>query len=183
MSNAQKVAAVSLVAITVSLLTVGLVSSPPTLFRHIVQVSPIVLVLIAVWRGIPSWAFAAIPIFLFWQLIMILIWLYLLGIARIVSGNFSPAEIILTIVIGIASLTGLVAAARSVRRTDWLRGCAFFVIAAGLQVGALWMSRKDAFRQEPRATAASIRPDTRQAKRLLGENAQTPLLQRADRER
>jgi hypothetical protein len=36
---------------------------------------------------------AALPCFFFWLMLMILIWLFLLGWARIVSGTFSPTEI------------------------------------------------------------------------------------------
>jgi hypothetical protein len=147
MSRTRKIVALPLGCVIVCLLIVGVVSSPPTRIRHIVQVIPIVLVLIMVLRGMTSWAFAAMPIFLFWLVIMILIWLYLLSLAKIVSGTFSPAEIILTIIIGLASVTGLVAAARSITRSGLLRGAAVFVVLAGLQFGAIWLSMQEAFRQ------------------------------------
>jgi hypothetical protein len=49
----------------------------------------------------------ALPFFLFWFLLMAVIWLYLLGIAHLISGHFSPIEIAMTIVVGVASLTGI----------------------------------------------------------------------------
>ena len=54
-----------------------------------------------------------IPILAFWLFIMLLIWLYLLGIARVVTGHFTPAEVSLTVVIGLACVVGLGASARS----------------------------------------------------------------------
>jgi hypothetical protein len=49
---------------------------------------------------------AALPCFLFWLTIMVFIWLFLLGWARIVSGHFFPTEIAMTLVVGLASLVG-----------------------------------------------------------------------------
>ena len=43
---------------------------------------------------------------------MISIWLFLLGWARIVTGHFSPVEIAMTLVIGVACLFGIGAALR-----------------------------------------------------------------------
>jgi len=62
--------------------------------------------------GVP----AAAPLFAFWLLLMIAIWLFLTGIARIVSGTFTVAEIALTIAIAVAAGAGLIAARR--RGTD-----------------------------------------------------------------
>jgi hypothetical protein len=78
---------------------------------------------------------------------MIVIWLFLLGIARMISGTFSGAEIILTVIIGLSSVAGLVAAGFSISRSGWQRGIASFVICAALQFGAMWLSMQEAFRQ------------------------------------
>jgi hypothetical protein len=43
---------------------------------------------------------------------MIAIWLFLLGLARIVSGHFFPTEVAMTLVVGAASMTGIVASLR-----------------------------------------------------------------------
>jgi hypothetical protein len=52
-------------------------------------------------RDLAKWM--APPLSIFWLAIMVFIWLFLLGWARIVSGHFFPTEI--AIVIGV-SLTG-----------------------------------------------------------------------------
>jgi len=48
-----------------------------------------------------------------------LIWLFLLGWVRVISGHFSPIEIVLTIIIGAASLVGLVVSLRWPAKQTW----------------------------------------------------------------
>jgi hypothetical protein len=55
---------------------------------------------LAGWIGLPR--------FLFWLTLMVFIWLYVLGVASIISGHFSPFEIAMTIIVGAASMTGIV---------------------------------------------------------------------------
>jgi hypothetical protein len=57
-------------------------------------------------------AVAALPLFTFWLFMMGVIWFSLLGIASVFTGQFSVAEIVLTIVIGVASAAGLLAGYR-----------------------------------------------------------------------
>jgi len=59
------------------------------------------LTLVAKWT--------ALPCLIFWLSIMIAIWLFLFGWARIVSGHFLPTEIAMTILIGVASVVGIAA--------------------------------------------------------------------------
>jgi hypothetical protein len=56
--------------------------------------------------GWSKWA--ALPCFIFWLLLLAAIWLFLLGWARIVSGTFSPTEIAMTLIVGAASILGMV---------------------------------------------------------------------------
>lgn len=65
---------------------------------------------------------------------MVFIWLFLLGIARIVSGTFSPIEIAMTIVIGIASLLGIVVSLRGRTSTSLSVGLGTVVLFAVLQL-------------------------------------------------
>jgi hypothetical protein len=80
----------SLVLLTVlacALLAVGAVSG--TMLRHVVQILPsiVLIVVVVVWRP-RSGPAAALAIDLFWLAIMLFIWLYLAGVARIVTGRF-----------------------------------------------------------------------------------------------
>lgn len=130
--------AAALALVIVSLLLVGVVSHTPV--RHAVQVAPVAIVLgLALAR--PGWArFAAVAVLVFWLLIMVLIWLYLAGIAHIISGHFTVVEVALTLVIGVASAGGLVAAFRAGDSSGWPVRLAAFTAAAALQVGAMWLS-------------------------------------------
>lgn len=125
------------------LLAVGLVSHTP--LRHLIQVLPAVLALIAAARQTPWARFAALPVFAFWLLIMVGIWLFLLGLARIITGHYSPAEILLTVLIGISSLVGTGANLRTAVPAGWRRALAAGVGFALLQVGAMWLSLQPAF--------------------------------------
>ena len=122
----------------VALLLVGLVSG--TILRHAVQVLPVLLAAVVVVMQ-PAWSrFAAMPVFAFWLFIMLLIWLYLLGLANVITGTFPPVEIILTVVIGLACVAGLAASARKTTRSAGWSGAAAFLIFGALQVGAMWLS-------------------------------------------
>ena len=125
------------------LLAVGLVSGTPV--RHFVQVLPAVLALVLVIRR-TSWAcYAALPVFGLWLFIMVAIWLYVLGLARIITGRFSPAEIALTLVIGGSCVCGLCQAFRSQAAGSRVTRATWIVVFAALQIGALWLSMRPAF--------------------------------------
>jgi hypothetical protein len=96
---------------------------------------------VALWR--PEWATAvAMPLFLLWLFIMALIWAFLLGIARIVTGHFTIPEVILTLTIGAASLMGLVAAVRARSGPPRFLRVAAFVLFAAMQIAVMWLSRR-----------------------------------------
>ena len=79
------------IVIIAALLVVGTVSSG--VIRHIVQTSPLWIVIVLSVRRSAWSKWAALPCYLFWLLLMTAIWLFLLGWARIVSGTFSHTEI------------------------------------------------------------------------------------------
>ena len=106
--------AVSVAVLIVAVLCVGVVSR--TIVRHIIQAIPAVIALSLVAAGSRLAAAAAAPICTFWLGVMINIWLFILGIARIFSGTFSTVEIMLTIVIAAASAAGILAIVRAAVR-------------------------------------------------------------------
>jgi hypothetical protein len=141
--HSERVTAAALIAVVVSLLLVGVVSG--TMLRHVVQVAPMVAAIVAQWLR-PQWSRpASIPLFVFWLFIMSLIWMFLLGLARIVSGHFSPTEIALTVVIGISCLVGLAAAVRGGSRVPVWTGLAVCLFFGVLQIGAMWLSLRPEF--------------------------------------
>jgi multisubunit Na+/H+ antiporter MnhE subunit len=69
---------------------------------------------------------------------MALIWLFLLGWAHVISGQFSPVEIAMTLIVGIASVAGL---GMCLWRARWsLRGVALIVLFGILQCLAFRIS-------------------------------------------
>lgn len=142
MTSNQRLVLICLTAVAVSLLLVGVVSG--TLVRHVIQVIPVGIALALSARRSASTPYAALAVFLFWFFIMSLIWLWLLGLARIVTGHFSHAEIGLTMVIGVAALVGCWAALgwRTDRR--WTQRVAVFLLFAAMQIGAMWASLRPA---------------------------------------
>jgi len=119
-------------------LLVGVVSRTP--IRHLVQIAPLVLALVFSYRRSVWGVVAAVPLFAFWLLIMSGIWLFLLGIARVFPGTFSPIEITLTLVIGTASIAGLAAAYRQNVSTPVAARLVTVIVFAILQFGAMWLS-------------------------------------------
>jgi hypothetical protein len=128
-----------LAAIILSLIAIGFVSNTP--LRHAVQVIPGVVALALALRRSPVGPDAALPIYLFWLPIMVGIWLFLLGVSRILKGHFTPAEIALTMVIAACCVWGI---AESVRKSvaHWTTRSAVFTLFLALQLAAMWLSTR-----------------------------------------
>jgi len=122
----------------VALIVVGFVSDG--LVRHLVQTSPSWIVA-GVALNQTRWAkWIALPVFAFWLVIMVLIWLYLLGVARILTGHYSDIEIAMTAVVGAASVFGiLICVFTRTGARPWVAAL-LFLIAALIQVGAMSLS-------------------------------------------
>jgi hypothetical protein len=146
MPRGLRATVVCLIALIASLLLVGIVSA--TVSRHLVQVAPAMLVLGAAARRKEWTTEAALPIFLFWIVIMILIWLWLLGLASIVNGHFTPAEIALTLVIGVCCLWGTVAALRRPTSAPLVSRVLAFAVFSAMQIAAMWLSLRAPFSQD-----------------------------------
>jgi hypothetical protein len=69
-----------------------------------------------------------LPSFLFWLVLMIVIWLYLLGIAHVISGHFSPVEIAMTIIVGAASAAGIAMFARLKSGLSAMKAASIFAV-------------------------------------------------------
>jgi hypothetical protein len=137
-ANENKSLVVACFVIIAALLVVGAVSHG--VIRHIVQTAPLWFAIVLGLRGSEWSKWAAIPCFVFWAVVMILIWLFLLGWARIVTGTFSPTETAMTIVVGLASIWGVVKAFKIKTNIAWWKGILLIGVLAVLQVGALRLS-------------------------------------------
>jgi hypothetical protein len=71
---------------------------------------------------------------------MTFIWLFLLGWARILSGHFSRTEIVLTLIVGAASATGLGVSFRWPTKLTWGKGLSTAALLVVLQLAALRIS-------------------------------------------
>jgi len=127
-----------LLGLIVSLMIVGWVSHTP--IRHLVQVSPCLLALFFLWRGYKWAPISVLPLFAVWFVLMTFIWLFLLGIARVLTGHFTPTEIVLTIIIGICCLGGFSTALRDYRGRSIVTPLLVFVVFLALQAAAVWLS-------------------------------------------
>ncbi len=95
----------SLAIIIALVVGVGLASN--LVLRHVVQTLPLWIAVVLGFRRSRATGWVALPLFLFWLTLMVIIWLYLLGIASLISGHFSPIEIAMTITVGAASIIGI----------------------------------------------------------------------------
>ena len=107
----SRLVSTGLAILILSLLCVGIVSG--TFVRHVIQVIPPVVALWLVAKGSPLGSSAAAPILTFWLGVMLNIWMFLMGIARIFSGTFTSIEIILTITSAFGCALALVGIIRS----------------------------------------------------------------------
>src|SRR5262245_23767254 len=107
------------------------------IIRHIVQTAPFWIAIVLAARRSRWSKWTALPCFVFWFLIMTLIWLYLLGWARVVSGTFSPVEIAMTVIVGLASAAGIAWVTRMRSDTSAWPALGLAIVIAGLQLLAM----------------------------------------------
>ncbi len=121
-------------------LVVGVGLANNLVLRHLVQTLPLWFgVASGFRRGRPT-GWIALPFFLFWLALMVVIWLYLLGIARMISGHFSAVETAMTLIVGVASLIGIVLFTRFKSFLSPTKATALFVAMALLQLGCFRVS-------------------------------------------
>jgi len=106
MKNDFRILTACCLAMIAALMVVGAVSHG--VLRHIVQTSALWIAIVLGIRRSASTKWAALPCFVFWLLLMTAIWLYLLGWSQFLSGRFSPTEIAMTLVVGLATIAGIV---------------------------------------------------------------------------
>jgi len=107
MHTPERLVGLAALVAAAALLIVGGVSGE--IARHTLQALPLAPAAILGLGGRRAAKWAGLPVFFFWFAIMALIWLYLLGISRIVTGTYSPVETAMTVVIGLACAIGFVA--------------------------------------------------------------------------
>jgi hypothetical protein len=127
-----------LVIIAALVLGVGLATD--LVLRHIVQTGPLWISVILGVRHSRVTAWAALPLFLIWLVLMTLIWLYLLRISNLISGHFAPVEIAMTIIVGAAAIIGIGGFIRFKSSLSTIAAGSLFVLMAVLQLACLRIS-------------------------------------------
>lgn len=114
-------------------LVVGVGVPDHLVLRHVVQTLPLWAAVPLGFRRSAATGWLALPFFVFWLVLMTFIWLFLLGISRVVTGTFTPLEIAMTIVVGLASLVGIALFARIKSGLPAWGAAILFIIAAAAQ--------------------------------------------------
>lgn len=138
MSKDQTIVLGCLAGMALALLVVGVVSG--TVVRHVIQVLPILMAIVAVARRATWGSSAAMPLFVFWAFIVLLIWLYLLGISRIASGHYTVIEIVLTVFMALFSVAGVWSGSRLGRSLAVTRRVMVFLLFGVMQLAAMRIS-------------------------------------------
>ena len=126
------IAVCSLGIILALVLGVGLATN--LVLRHLVQTAPFWICVVLGFRRSRATYWAGLPLFLFWLILMVLIWAYLLGIAHVLSGHFSPIEIVMTLIVGASSIVGMGSLIRSKLSFPPVRAAVVFVVMAIFQL-------------------------------------------------
>ena len=138
MTNTPRFLLACCLLIIAALLVVGSVSHGVS--RHLVQTAPLWFAIVLGLRHSQWSKWTALPCFFFWLLVMTFIWLFLLGWARIITGTFSPTEIAMTAIVGLASLAGILNAFYTKTSMAWWKAITVMLAIELLQVAALRIS-------------------------------------------
>jgi hypothetical protein len=122
----------------VALYVVGAVSHGS--LRHEVQTLPLWAPIVLGFRRRDLAKWSALPCFVFWLAVMVLIWLFLLGWAHLLSGHFSAVETAMTLVVGVASLCGMVVSFRWQTTVRPVTALGAAIVFAALQLAAFRIS-------------------------------------------
>ncbi len=136
--NAPKAIGYCALITLLALYIVGAVSNG--VLRHIVQTLPLWFPIIAGLREREIAKYGAMPCFAIWLVLMIFIWLFLAGWARIITGHFTTTEVWMTLIIGAATIAGLITGFRWRTSLSWSKGLFVAVLFAVLQMAALRIS-------------------------------------------
>lgn len=131
---------IACLVIIAALLVIGVVSHE--VVRHALQAVPALAAGVLALLNVRWAKWASFAVYVFWLGIAILIWLFLLGIARIASGTYTPTEVAMTIVLAAAGTFGLVAGWRRSSGNGAAGAALIFALTLGAQVLIMAISFK-----------------------------------------
>ncbi len=141
--NDSKVVAVCLAILAASLLVVGVVSD--TILRHIIQIIPMLFVLGLTWQRPSVGAYMALPIFGFWLFIIVMLWLFFLGVSDLADGTYSNPGIALTFIIAATCALGILKSIQIGKPLNWRYRTTLSIIGLASQVAFIAISIQPAF--------------------------------------
>lgn len=124
-----------LIGVALTVVVIGVLDGTPV--RHLIQVLPVGLALRLSARSPGSLgAYAAVSLFVFWMLAMVLVWLFLLGFSDLARGEYAPIEVVLTLLVAFFCAVGILRGVRAGRLLGRTRRvatlAAFWVVQAGM---------------------------------------------------
>lgn len=138
MRNLPGTIAVSGLTMIAALIVVGIDSGG--IVRHILQTLPVWVAVVLGLRRSPLAKWAAIPVFLFWLVLMTLIWLYVLGLSTIANGTYDAVELSMTIVVAIAAIAGIAVAIFAPGGARRGTATMLFLAISAVQIGLMAVS-------------------------------------------
>jgi hypothetical protein len=113
--------------------------------RHLIQSAPLFIGVVFGFRGSGLARAAGLALGLFWAGIAGLIALHLTGVAHIINGSFSPREVAMVWIIGLASGASILLALVARSRLSLGGWIAVFAVVAAVQVGAMALGLSSGF--------------------------------------
>ena len=145
--NPPKAIGYCALAALLTLYVVGLVNNE--VLRHAVQTLPLWFPIVMGLRQHEMAKWTALPCFLIWLMLMSVIWLFLMGWTKVISGSFTSIEVMLTLVIGGATIAGSIIALRWHTRVTWTKALSVSAIFIVFQTVALRLSFLPAVVKDP----------------------------------
>jgi len=125
-------------AILVALYIVGALRH--SVLRNVLQTLPLWVPIVLGFRGSESAKWSALPCLIIWLAAMMIVWLLLYRWVYVQSWHFSPAEIAMTFIVGVASAAGLGIALQWRTAVRPISAGAVALLFGALQFFAIWAS-------------------------------------------
>lgn len=108
--------------------------------RNALQTLPLWVPIVLGFRGNEFAKWSALPCLTIWLAAMMVVWLFFFRWAYVLSWHFSPGEIAMSVIVGVASAAGMGIAYRWRTTVRPLSAGAVALLFGGLQFLALWAS-------------------------------------------
>jgi hypothetical protein len=125
-------------AILLALYVVG--ATNHGVLRPMMQTLPLWVPIVLGFRGSEFAKWSALPCLIIWLATMVAIWLVGVGWAYVALGQFSPTELAMTLIVGLASAGGFFVALRWHTAVRPFSASTVALLFGALQFSALWVS-------------------------------------------